>query len=87
MSLQHSSLDYRHLEVPLHEAVGMSEIACQLVEDLQHPSANRDGGLVITDNQLETVIFAVFHANKLIRALEAKWDEIRKSNKVKGGAA
>lgn len=87
MSPQHNPLDYRHLEVPLHEAVGMSEIACQLVEDLQHPSAKRDGGLVITDNQLEMVTFAVFHANKLIRALDAKWDEIRKSNMVKGGAA
>ncbi len=86
MSPQHKPLDYRHLEVPLHEAVGMSEIVCQLVEDLQHPSAQRDGGLVITDNQLEMVIFAAFHANKLIRTLDAKWDEIRNSDMMEDGA-
>ncbi|MFC3751019.1 hypothetical protein ACFOSR_01460 [Aquamicrobium ahrensii] len=86
MSDTPKTLDYRHLEVSLHEAVGMSEIACQLVEGLEHPAAKRDGGLVITDNQLAMVTFAVFHAHKLIQMLDAKWDEIRKSDMVKGGA-
>ncbi|MBA8910166.1 hypothetical protein [Aminobacter ciceronei] len=79
------TLDYTDIESELHEAVNMSEIACSLIE---HAGVQRPGGTLVTDDEWNQLLFAVFHANKLSLALKRRWEEVHESNvKAKGGAA
>jgi len=91
MSSAREVLDYRDFESELIDAVNMSEIACDMVEQMQSATSRVTGGYRVTDDQMKLVSFSVYHANKLAIELKERWNQIHDSNvasKVtrKGGA-
>ncbi len=92
MSAPREILDYRDLESKLHDAVNMSEVACDMIEQAQCSANHYGGSFHLTDNEMNLVSFSVYHANKLVCELKSKWDEVHESNvaarnSAKGGAA
>ncbi|MGN6772036.1 MAG: hypothetical protein ACTHJQ_19645 [Rhizobiaceae bacterium] len=85
MSAAREVLDYRDLENELHDAVNMSNATCLLVEDAATPT---DKGALVTDSEWEVLLFSIYHSNKLLLDLKAKWEAVHSSNVAarKGGA-
>jgi hypothetical protein len=73
-------LSYMDLEGDLHDAVNMSEIATTLVEDAQGAPNRVIGAFVISEDEMASLSFAIYHTNKLALALKAKWMEVHNSN-------
>lgn len=81
-------LDYRDLESEIHDAVNMSEVACLLIEQAGN---RKNEGWVVTENEMNMLLFSVYHANSLVNDLKAKWEAVHESNaarrvKSNGGA-
>lgn len=76
-----SALDGR-----MHDAVNMSEIACEYLDDAQRRKA--DGHYHIHEEDMRTLAFAVCHTATLINAAKRTWDETWDAAvREKGGAA
>ena len=73
-------LDYRDLESELHNAVSMSEVACDMFEQAQGIANRRADGIVLCDEEVRLLSFAIHHANSLAHDLMKKWKAVHDSN-------
>ena len=74
------------LEGGLHDAINMSDIACDLIDESH--ARHHDGYFLISDEQMRVLAFAINHASRLVNQVKKTWDETwDKASPQKGGAA
>lgn len=89
MNAEREPLDYRDLESELENALNMGAIASERVERALDGSANaKKCHYYLSDGEVRLIHFAVYHAEDLLKAVKAKWNEIHDSNVAakEGGA-
>ncbi|MHA6645056.1 hypothetical protein [Mesorhizobium sp. A623] len=76
MSAAPELLTYYDLESELNDAVSMSEVACDLIENAQCAANRTASGYALTAGEMRLMSFSIYHANSLALKLKKKWDEV-----------
>lgn len=78
MSAAKEALTHIDLESELNDAVNMAEVACALIEGA---GTARNGGIIVTENEWNLLVFAVFHSSNLANVLKKRFEQICESQR------
>lgn len=78
-------LDFADLDNDLCDVVNMSSITCRLIEDAGDRTPQ--GYYRVTGDEWNSLLFATYHTNNLLKALQKRWGQACFGETAKGGDA